>query len=153
MAFTASSNGRGRRIFTRSLFGWNSKRIICPPDRSYSVRSEFSTNSSASLSLFSVGSFFNFFLIVFNLLPVHVAGAQGADKCIAAFLAQGEDDQHRSSCICPSNRLKPFLDPRMGGIGEHRQRPAEQALDRGLRNAVFLAFLPIALVPVESSNV
>src|SRR5665213_3499113 len=113
MAFTASSSGRGRRIFTRSLFGWNSKRINCPPDRSYSVRSELSTNSSASLSLFSVGSFFSFFLIVLNLLPVHVAGAQGADECVLALLAQGEDDQHRPPFARPSDRLKPFLDPRM----------------------------------------
>src|SRR5580704_4222448 len=140
-------------MLTRSLFGWNSKRTNCPADKSYSVRSEFATNSSAALSLRNFGSFFSLFFIVLNLLPMHVTGTQHTDMRSLAPHAQGEHDKHAAPGIRPPDRLKPFLDPRMRGVPEHKKRSAKQALNLGKRNAVLLALLPIALVPLKIRNV
>src|SRR6266567_2735190 len=95
-AFTALSSGFGRRMLTRSLLGWNSKRTVLRPVRSYSVRSAVATNFSASLSLRSLGSFF---FIVFDLFPVHVAGADRPEKRFATPLPQGKHDQNAAVSI------------------------------------------------------
>jgi hypothetical protein len=58
-AFTAVSNGLGRRMLTRALLSWNSKRIVRMADSSQSVRSAFATKSSIALPLLKLGNFFS----------------------------------------------------------------------------------------------
>src|SRR4029077_9280026 len=41
----------GKRIFTRSVLGWNSTNTVRSCERSYSVKSALATNSSASSSV------------------------------------------------------------------------------------------------------
>src|SRR5271170_5230621 len=55
-------------------FGLISKRVNLAPERSYWVRSAFSTNAAAARSLLKVGIFF---FIRIDLLLVHVTGAMG----------------------------------------------------------------------------
>jgi hypothetical protein len=77
------------------------------------------------------------------------------DTCPASSLfppAQGKHEQDAAPVFCAPNRLEPLLYFRMFGIGEHGERPVKQALDRGKRDAVLLAFFPVALVPLKTRN-
>src|SRR5438270_372350 len=86
-ALTASSNGLGNRMLTRSLLGWNSNKMLRNSERSYSVKSALATNSSASSSVRSCGSFF---FIMVDLLPTHVAGADRPDYRLVITHPQGQ---------------------------------------------------------------
>src|SRR5947209_18060791 len=95
--FTLSSRSFDNLIFTRSVFGLNSKRKGTIVDRSYSERSAVSTKRSASSSLLSLGSFLSFgclALIMFDLLRVHVARTDWADQKLIPLYTQREDDEH-----------------------------------------------------------
>src|ERR1700722_17104803 len=94
VALTASSNGFGRRMLARPLFGWNSKRNNLISERSYSVRSDLAMKSSASLSLFSFG---NFFFISPDLLRMHITRTDRANQKLAGALAQRTPTAHNDS--------------------------------------------------------
>ena len=69
-------HGAGRRVLTRSVLRWNSKRTRLKPDKSYSVRSALATKSSAFLSVLTRDFLFHgaYFYIVMAALvaAIHV---------------------------------------------------------------------------------
>src|SRR6266404_180569 len=148
-SFTASSSVLGKRIFTRSVLGWNSNNTVRSCERSYSVKSVLATNASASSS---VSSFGNFFFIIVDLLPAHVAGIDWPDQCLAVMLPQREDDQHCPPVLGPADRLEPLLALGVLRVGEYSERAVEQALNDGNRDAVLPAFFAVPAIPIEPDN-
>src|SRR6266851_848576 len=73
------------------------------PDRSYSVRSAFSTNSSASLSLLKRGSFF-FIMLHFPL--VHAPGADRPNESFAAPRPKREHNENSATLTSPADCLE-----------------------------------------------
>src|SRR5882762_9679622 len=122
-SFTASSSVFGKRIFTRSVLGWNSNNTVRSCERSYSVKSELATNASASSSVCSFGSFF---FIIVDLLPAHVAGADRPYQRVAIAHPQREDDQHGAPRLSPADRLEPLLASGVHRVGEHPERAVER---------------------------
>src|SRR5215213_5231147 len=89
-SFKASSSDCGTRILICAAFGSNSKRMGLKAEKSYSDRSAVSTNLSASSSVSKRGKGFLLPLIIFYLLPVHVAGADRPDESMARVLPDGK---------------------------------------------------------------
>src|SRR6266852_1520276 len=117
------------------------------PDRSYSVRSAFSTNSSASLSLLKRGSFF-FIMLHFPL--VHAPGADRPDESFAAPRPKREHDEISATLSSPADCLEALLGFRVQRIRKDSDWPAKYVFDRRRRNAMLLALGPVALIPVKS---
>src|SRR5688572_29110274 len=134
-------------MLTRAALGANSNCTIRIPLRSYCVRSEPATNASASSSVRSLG---NFFFIVSDLLAMHVTGADWADKEHAAACSECKRGQHVTSFSSRPDCLETFLRPGMRGIGKNSQWPFKRRLDIGDGDAMPLAFLAIAVVPIEA---
>jgi hypothetical protein len=86
------------------------------------------------------------------LLPMHVAGADRADQCLAATPAQREDEKDVTPGCTRPDRVKPFFLLRMIGIRKDRDRPQENRLNVGNPNAVFTAFFAIAVVSIEACH-
>src|SRR5712692_3531977 len=121
--------------------------MVRMPDSSYSVRSAFSTNSSASLSLLKRGSFF---FIVLHFLLVHAPGANRPNESFAAPRPKREHDENSATLTRPADCLEALLGFRVQRIRKNGDWPAEYVLDRRRRNAVLLALGPVALIPVKS---
>src|SRR5271166_1813675 len=98
---TASSNCSGKRRLTDAFFGFNSKRITWPPERSYWLRSAAATKSSASLSVLNVGIVF---FIVFHLSLVHITSTDGAQQDALAAVAQREHHKRFATLRRAPNR-------------------------------------------------
>src|SRR3954451_19886652 len=120
--FKASSSDCGTRILIWAAFGSNSKRTGTISEKSYSVRSASWTKRSASSSLRKTG---HFFFIAFNLLPVHVTGADRSDVYGPAAFPVSEDHEH---------------------VAVGRRPPGDDVLDLGPAYAVSAAFRPVPLV-------
>src|SRR6266849_2690367 len=117
------------------------------PDRSYSVRSAFSTNSSASLSLLSRGSFL-FIMLHFPL--VHAPGADRPDESFAAPRPKRKHNENSPTLSSPADCLEALLGFRVQRIRNAGDWPAKYVLDLRRRNAMLLALGPVALIPVKS---
>src|SRR6266404_9470267 len=148
-SFTASSSVLGKRIFTRSVLGWNSNNTVRSCERSYSVKSVLATNASASSS---VSSFGNFFFIIVDLLPAHVAGIDWPDQCLAVMLPQRKDDEHCPPVLGPADRLEPLLALGVLRVGEYSERAVEQAFDAGNRDPVLPVFFSVPAVPIKPDD-
>src|SRR2546421_12288801 len=92
-------------MFTRSVFGSISNRTTRIADKSYSVRSELATKSSAALSVLSLGSFF----IVNDLSPMHITGANRSDQGLFAASSQRKHNKHISSFVRRPNTDEAFF--------------------------------------------
>src|SRR5713101_3818610 len=117
------------------------------PDRSYSVRSAFSTNSSASLSLLKRGSFL-FIMLHFPL--VHPLRADRPNESFAAPRPKREHNENSATLSSPADCLEALLGFRVQRIRKDSDWPAKYVLDRRRRNAMLLALGPVALIPVKS---
>src|SRR5580698_9552702 len=151
-ALTESSRPLDRRILTRSVLGLNSNRTGTIPDKSYSERSAAATKCSASLSVLRTGSFFNFpflLFIVFDFLSVHIACTDWPNEDGLAAPAKRKHHKNMASGGTPPNGLKALLRFRMPRIREQCYRPAKDRLDFRDRNAMALAFVPVAIIPVN----
>src|SRR6266849_7837421 len=144
---TASKSSSGKRRFTDLSLRFISKRIIWPTERSYSVRSAVATKSSASLSVLNVGIAF---FIALHLFLVHVTSADGADQHAVTAFTQRKDHEYLTTIGGGANRSKPLFALAILLIGQHDDRLAEDAFDRGDRQPVFLALLAVAAVPIEA---
>src|SRR5713226_2653153 len=111
------------------------------PDRSYSVRSAFSTNSSASLSLLKRGSFL-FIMLHFPL--VHAPGADLPDESFAAPRPKREHNENSATLSGPADCLEALLGFRVQRIRNDGDWPVKYALDLRRRNAMLLALGPVA---------
>jgi hypothetical protein len=87
-----------------------------------------------------------------NLLPVHVASAEGTDEGVLILPAKGKHNQQTASVIGAPDSLETLLRSGVQRIGEDGERSVKQAFDRRKRNAVPLALVPITLVPVEGGK-
>src|SRR5690554_6633289 len=150
LAFTASSSETGRRMFSEAAFGSISNRIGLKPDKSYSVRSAVSTNSSASASLRSGGRGLRCFFIVRDLLLMHVAGADGPELRLAVDLSQHEHHEH----IATGSGFADSAHPRFLGerIRRNCRRPGKDLLDLCAGYAMLSAFGPVSIVPIETCD-
>src|ERR1700693_1790636 len=119
------------------------------PERSYSDRSAVEMNFSAASSLSSLGSFF---LIVRDLLRVHVPGADRSNEVLPCAMPKRKHDDHAATVVRPADSLEPLLVSRMGRIAIHRDRPVKQCLDGRNRYAVLPAFFAVPCIPVEAGN-
>src|SRR5580704_15176055 len=151
-ALTESSRPLDRRILTRSVLGLNSKRTGTIPDKSYSERSAVATKCSASSSVFRTGSFFNFLFLLFivlDFLSVHIACTNRPNEDGTAAPAKRKRHKNVPSGGTPPNGLEALLHLRMLKIWEQRYRSSKNRLDFSDRNAMALALVPIAMVPVK----
>src|SRR5947209_217071 len=101
-------------MFTRSVFGWNSKRITRMEDRSYSVKSASATNRSASSFVRNTG---NGLFIVCDLLAMHVPRADRAYEHLPIARPEHEYDQHMPILVRCADRLESLFGmgvPRIG---------------------------------------
>jgi hypothetical protein len=96
----------------------------------------------------------NFFFIIFDLLSVHVTGADRPNEGLLSMSAQGKDSKNAASGRGPADGDKPGFAVRMPGIGEHeRTRGRKQnSLDLRNKNAVLAAFAPISAIPFKPDN-
>src|SRR5216683_7653 len=117
------------------------------PDRSYSVRSAFSTNSSACLSLLKRGGCF-FIMLHFPL--VHAPGADRPDESFAAPRPNRKHNENSPTLSSPADCLEALLGFRVQRIRNDGDWPAKYVLDLRRRNAMLLALGPVALIPVKS---
>ena len=87
-----------------------------------------------------------------DLLGVHLPGTDRANQVNAGSFAKREYDQDRAPGICPTNCLESLLRRRMHRIGKDRDRPIENLLDFGGRDAVLLALRPIPAIPLKTAR-
>jgi hypothetical protein len=83
---------------------------------------------------------------------MHVAGADRTDQNDFASPPQSEDDKDTAAVVGLANADEPLFIDRMLGVWKDCQGPLEQALDRASGEAVLLAFVAIACVPIESKG-
>src|ERR1700693_2751770 len=93
-------------------------------ERSYCVRSAVATNASASFSVLRTG---NFFFIIFDLLWVHVTGADGPNEVLLPMSAQGKDGKNATPDLGPADGDEPRFAMRMPGIGGTQTNPLWEA--------------------------
>jgi hypothetical protein len=86
----------------------------------------------------------------FNLFPVHAAGAQGPDQNVLASPPDRKNNEEMAALRCDANGAETLFRKRMFDVGSDKWRSAKKTFDLRLRNSVFPAFVPIAMIPVEA---
>ena len=142
----ASNKGSDKRMVIFLPLGWNSKRTGDKPERSYSVKSASVIKVSAASSVVNFG---NGFFIVINLLLVHVAGTDRANKCLAVMVAQREGNKDTAPFAGLAYGGKSLLVLRVGRIGENRHSFVKCGFKGINRNTMLLALVTIAIIPLK----
>ena len=104
------------------------------------------TKRSAAASLVKVGIFF---FIALDLLRLHVPGAERADEPCSVARPDREDEEHAPPFLRFPSRSHARLGVRRRRSGQEHQRAREEIFNLRNRNAMPLAFVPVASISLN----
>jgi hypothetical protein len=81
---------------------------------------------------------------------MHVTGAHRPDEAFAVANPPGENDEKLSAFGARANRFESFLAHGVSRVGGDHDGSGKRGFDLGNRNAAFLAFPSVALIPVKT---
>lgn len=84
------------------------------------------------------------------LLFVHLTGADRTEQGACAASPERKSNDDTSAGGRRSDRLEPFFGQRVFDIGRYAHSAIEHTLNFRKRKSVFLAFLPVAAVPIKT---
>src|SRR5207302_415735 len=118
-----------------------SKRTVCAPERSYCDKSALSTKAAAARALLNAGIFF---FIGFDLLFVHVTGADRPDQLLIApvliaLAPQREHKEYSPAVASLSHRAYAAFLLRISRAWNDGKGPGEQAFNQCNGKPVLLA--------------
>ncbi|MFZ0440932.1 MAG: hypothetical protein WAL76_22605, partial [Candidatus Sulfotelmatobacter sp.] len=113
---------------------------------SYRDKSALSTKAAAARALLNAGIFL---FIGFDLLLVHVTGADRPDQLPIAIAPQREHKEYSPAIASLSHSAKAALLLRSSRAGNDGKRPGEQALNQCSGEPMLLALGSVPSIPIK----